>query len=51
MKKIPALPIESLIGNLGGIIELCLGIALWHLPDYFEAFYSQMRNLLSKKPK
>ena len=51
MKKVPALPIESLIGNLGGYIELCLGIALWNLPDIFECFYSTLKNSCSKQSK
>ena len=48
LKKVPALPIESLIGNLGGYIELCLGIALWNLPDCFDFFISKLRSSFTK---
>ena len=43
LKNVRAFNEANLVGNLGGYIELFLGIALWSIPDIIESMVMRFK--------
>jgi hypothetical protein len=49
IKQIRKYSVQSLVGNLGGYIGLCLGYALLHLPSVIIGVWKQMKQICNRQ--